>query len=71
MFIRALLSWFPGENESVFDRFLFLCTEPVIAPVRSLLDRFEFFAGLPIDLSFIATYLILSLVLALLPTVSF
>jgi uncharacterized protein YggT (Ycf19 family) len=34
-------------------------TEPVIAPVRKFLWRMGWFQGLPIDMSFMVTYLLL------------
>ncbi len=62
MLIRAILSWFPPETEGPFLRLLFMITEPAIIPVRKIFARMGWLQGLPIDLSFLATCLILSLV---------
>ena len=62
MFIRAILSWFPVNEDSAFLRFVYMVTEPVILPVRILLDRFGWFEGMPIDMAFLITFLLLSMI---------
>ena len=67
MFARAVLSFFPMEDEEgPIQTFLVAVTEPFIMPVRSFLEQWEFFASCPIDLSFMVTFLILSVVQTLL-----
>jgi len=61
MFVRAILSWVMPEEDSALLRFLYAVTEPVIFPVRALLDRVDFFRGFPIDLSFMITFILLSI----------
>ena len=63
---RAILSWLPLEEENPVENFLFSLTEPVIAPVRALIDRFGWFEGLPIDMSFFITFILLSVLTAIL-----
>ncbi len=65
MFARAVLSWFPGVGGR-FEEFLYTITEPIIEPVRMLLDRFESVAGLPIDISFLVTFILLSVIQSML-----
>ena len=67
MLARAILSWLPFEDESPLVRFVFTVTEPIILPVRNLLEKSETIASLPIDISFFVTYLILIIVQILLP----
>lgn len=62
MFVRAIMSWIPGLDDNKFGDFLYALTEPVIAPVRALLSRIRFFNELPIDVSFLIAYLLLSLI---------
>lgn len=62
MFIRALLSWLPLAEDNPIENFLFAITEPVILPVRAVLDRFEILSELPIDISFLVTMILLSIV---------
>ncbi len=65
MLIRAIMSWFPSEPNK-FENFLYSITEPLIMPVRKLFERLNWFQGLPIDMSFFATYLILTVLLLVL-----
>lgn len=60
--IRAVLSWFPG-GPSGNPLYSFFCrmTEPYVAPVRRLFDRFPSYNSLPVDMSVFATCLILIL----------
>ena len=67
MLIRALLSWFVmGDGESPLMNILYVITEPLIVPIRMLCARFGWFQGLPIDMSFFITTMILSLISLLL-----
>lgn len=61
MFIRAIFSWFPTESPGKLQLIIHHMTEPVIAPVRKFLWRMGWFQGLPIDMSFMVTYLLLGL----------
>lgn len=59
MFIRAILSLFMAEDNAIAG-FLYTITEPFIVPVRRILEKLNIFQGLPIDISFLVTYLLLS-----------
>ena len=61
MFARAILSWVMPDEDSTLLRFLYAVTEPVIFPVRAVLDRINFFRGFPFDMSFMLTFILLSL----------
>ena len=64
MLIRAILSWFPiGEDGPIgaLARLVFALTEPVIYPVRVLMERLNLFQGLPIDMSFFFTFILISI----------
>lgn len=58
---RAILSWFPIDEDSALVRFLYGITEPVIYPVRMLLERFDLFQGLPIDMAFFFTFILINI----------
>lgn len=66
MLVRAVLSWFPMEPNKFTD-ILYSLTEPFITPVRLLFHKLNWFQGLPIDLSFLVSYLLISVVLMILP----
>ena len=59
MFGRALMSWFSQDEDNKLSRFLFAATEPFVYPIRKVLNKFEFFSNMPIDMSFMAALLIL------------
>lgn len=59
MFARAIFSWFPQMRESKVAEFLYLATEPIIMPFRSLLNRFQGARMVPIDIAFLCAFLAL------------
>ena len=59
MFVRAIMSWFDQTGESKISMFLYAVTEPVILPVRRLCEKMHWFEGVPIDIPFMLTWLIL------------
>ena len=65
MLVRAILSWFPIDNR--FVDFVYAVTEPFILPIRRLFERMGWFQGLPIDISFMVSYLLITVVVMLLP----
>ena len=66
MLLRAVLSWFPLKEDNPFLGFVTMVTEPIVAPVRNLFDRFGWFEDLPIDMAFFTAYILLALVSTLL-----
>lgn len=53
-------------EDNAFAVFVYQVTEFVIYPVRCLLERSEFIASMPLDLSFFVTFILLSVVQTLL-----
>lgn len=62
MLIRAILSWFPIKDDNPILLFVTMVTEPIIAPIRALFERMGWFRNMPIDISFIVAYILLSIV---------
>ena len=69
MLVRAILSWFPLDEENKLVAFFYYLTEPIIMPMRMLFDRFGWGRTSPIDLPFLVTvfelsflYLIISMI---------
>ena len=62
MLIRAILSWFsPADGRGgVIRNFTYTVSEFFVAPVRAFLDRFDWVRRTPIDISFLVTFLLLS-----------
>ena len=61
MFVRAILSWFTMGEQTRIGTFMYVVTEPVIMPIRALCNRFGWFQGIPLDMPFLITMMILSL----------
>ncbi|GHU35817.1 hypothetical protein FACS1894105_05120 [Clostridia bacterium] len=70
MFGRAIFSWFSPDEDNKIARFLFIVTEPLVSPIRTFLSRFEMFASVPIDMSFLFAMVILIVVTTFLQSVS-
>lgn len=62
MLIRAILSWFPISEDNPIVLFVTMLTEPIVAPIRALFVRMNWFQNIPIDVSFFVAYLLLSAV---------
>lgn len=59
--LRSLLSLLASEESKMLE-FCYAVSEPVIAPVRSLLDRIPALEGSIIDFSSVVTFLFLSII---------
>lgn len=62
MLVRAVVSWFPGGEDSVIGFVAYTISEPAVLPVRKFLERFESIRNFPIDMSFFVTFLLVSMV---------
>jgi len=61
LFARAISTWLPLDEEGPIVNFLYMVTEPVVMPIRAVLENFEFFQTSPLDFStFIAMLLVLA-----------
>lgn len=62
LFIRAILSWFPGVGGKFAD-FIYKMTEPILYPVRKLFDLLGVNVGMsPIDIPFLITFILLAII---------
>lgn len=59
---RALISWFPIPKDHPLIRLLYQLTEPVLAPVRGLLERSTFGKNMMFDISPIIAILLVGIV---------
>ena len=66
MLIRAICSWFPSIRDTGFFRFIYSITEPPLVPIRKVLNNIGWVRRFPLDLSFLALYLLLELVSSML-----
>ena len=59
--IRAFLSWLPIPRESRFVILLYQFTEPILAPIRSLIQRSSFGRNMMFDFSPIIALILLTI----------
>jgi uncharacterized protein YggT (Ycf19 family) len=59
---RMLVSFFTMGGESRLYLILYYFTEPLVTPVRALCERLGLFTGIPLDIPFFITSLILSVI---------
>jgi len=57
---RAILSFLPIDEGAGLPAFLMLITEPIILPVRRVCQAMGLGEGLPFDIPFLITYILLS-----------
>jgi YggT family protein len=69
IFVYVILSWIPQARDSKWGNILSMLLEPILSPVRKLLSKIEAIRNLPIDLSPIAAYFILSILQSLLSSI--
>lgn len=62
MMARAIISWFPIEPNK-FTRFLEIFTEPVVYPIRKLFEKLNWFQNIPLDMSFMTAFMLISILL--------
>lgn len=61
--IRAIMSWFPISKDNGFIRILHQITEPVLSPIRSLINRSSIGRNMMIDLSPIIAFILIEVVI--------
>lgn len=62
LLIRAILSWFPQVSESKIGQLIYMITEPLLIPVRRLLEKIPILSTLPVDFSVLFTWMLLQLI---------
>lgn len=66
MLVMALMSWVPQLRQTRIYQMICMVVEPVIDPFRRLIYRIPGMQNFPLDLSFLAAWLVLSLLAGLL-----
>lgn len=59
---RMLMGWIMMGEQNGITSFLYVITEPVIMPVRALCNRLGLFRGLPFDMPFFITSVLLMVI---------
>lgn len=66
MFGRAIMSWIAPDEDNRIARFLFVVTEPFVYPIRQIMNKFDLFSNMPIDMSFMFAFIIIVICITLL-----
>lgn len=59
LFARVIISWLPIPKDNGIIRFLYQITEPVLGPIRRLLEKSVFGRGTMLDFSPILAFLVI------------
>ncbi len=51
IFIRIILSWIPMSRNNSISQVLYTLTEPILGPIRGMMDRSPLGGGMMIDFS--------------------
>ena len=72
IFVRVIISWLPIDKHNPIVGFLYQITEPILAPVRNLIQRSSVGGGMMIDFSPIVVLLLINyIIIPLLVRLSF
>jgi uncharacterized protein YggT (Ycf19 family) len=66
---RVILQIFASEESTALE-FCYAVTEPVVSPVRNALSKIGSLADSPLDFSYVATFILLSITRLMLPSVT-
>lgn len=66
IFVRIILSWLPMGYNSAIGRFLYTMTEPILGPVRDMVNKSPLGGGFGLDFSPIFALILMRLVQTLL-----
>ncbi|MCX7923241.1 MAG: YggT family protein [Clostridia bacterium] len=59
IFLRVIISWLPIPRDNQFIRILYQFTEPILGPIRSIINRSSLGRGMMIDFSPIIAFLLI------------
>ncbi|MGE4214681.1 MAG: YggT family protein [Anaerotignaceae bacterium] len=62
IFIRIILSWIPMLNQSSIGVFIYNLTEPILGPVRHMIDKSPIGGGMMLDFSPIIALFLMNIV---------
>lgn len=60
--VRCILSWLPINRNNFFVRLVYSLTEPILGPIRRLIEKSPLGGGMMIDFSPVIAWFILDLV---------
>lgn len=64
--LRCILSWLPLNRNNFFVKIVYSLTEPILAPVRNLIDKSPLGGGMMIDFSPVIAYFLIYFIYSIL-----
>lgn len=71
IFVRVIISWLPISRDNRLIYFLYQITEPILAPIRSLISRSAFGKNMMFDFSPIVAFLLIRAIRGILISILF
>ena len=62
IFIRCILSWFPMARGNALVQLIYTLTEPLLSPIRELINRSPLGGGMMLDFSPIIAFFVLQII---------
>ena len=69
--LRCILSWLPLNRNNFFVKIVYSLTEPILAPVRNLIDKSPLGGGMMIDFSPVIAYFLIYFIYSILARIIF
>lgn len=69
--VRCIISWLPINRNNFFVKIIYALTEPILGPVRRLIEKSPLGGGMIIDFSPVIAYFILNFIYIILIKVIF
>ncbi|MGE4284067.1 MAG: YggT family protein [Clostridia bacterium] len=63
IFARVIISWLPMDRHNGIIQFIYQVTEPILAPIRSLISKSSMGGGMGVDFSPIVVWLLIQYLL--------
>jgi YggT family protein len=70
IFARIIISWLPIPKDNPIIRLIYQITEPILAPIRGMIERSAFGKNMMIDFSPIIVFLLIGFVRSIIRTMS-
>lgn len=62
IFVRCILSWFPMVRGNVLVQLVYTLTEPILRPIRELINKSPLGGGMMLDFSPIIAFFVLQII---------
>jgi len=62
IFVRVIISWLPIPRDTQLVRILYQLTEPILAPIRNIIQKSALGANMMLDFSPIVAWLIIRVI---------